>query len=75
MLTLLHHTTEVYPCQFSLLEALLEVYKNFKRYFATATTQTTQSGCCGTAVRPACFRHSSKVTFCLYTEQMSSILG
>jgi hypothetical protein len=24
MLTLLHHTTEVYPCQFSLLEALLE---------------------------------------------------
>ena len=55
MLTLLHHTTEVYPCQFSLLEALLEVYKNFKRYFATATTQTTQSGCCGTAVRPTCF--------------------
>ena len=24
MLTLLHHTTEVYPCQFSLLEALLD---------------------------------------------------
>src|SRR6266851_3497942 len=24
MLTLLHHTTEVHPCQFSLLEALLE---------------------------------------------------
>ena len=49
-------------------------YRKNKRYFATATVRITQSDCCGKAVHPACFLRIPWSNFCLYTEQMSSIV-
>src|SRR5712691_6545837 len=53
----------------------IRVDRNFKRYFATAATRTTQCERSSKAAHTACFLPISRSTFYLYTAHMSSIVG